>query len=121
VYVDSTKELKESIGNRGGFYAPSRINYRADLRIIIIRHPSTEEMELAKSGLVEHLLPGPKIIINETIPLTSQHAVALLPNRNVDEGGVTNFTNTKGIFRGGLSGLAESAASTFRGTILYAF
>lgn len=121
VYVDSTAELKESIGSRGGFYAPSRINYQVSLRIIIIRNPTTEELYLARSSLGENLIPGPKVIINEVIALNSDFSTSLLPNRNLDEGGLTNFTNSKGIFRDGLTALAENAAQSFRGTILYAF
>lgn len=119
-FIGDASTLKSSIGNRPGFYINNQTNYQVYLRLILIKNPRWEDRELAVSELNSNLV-APNIILNEGISLLGNYSRVLNPNTKPDDGGVTNFTNTKGIYDQSLDSLAQSAAEWFRGVVVNAF
>ena len=96
---------------------------RLSLRIVIIKHPSKEELEFLKNSMAKDAKSS-KIIFNETISLVDKYNLREVRSddvaetrRNIQVLGTQN----KGVQRESLKSIAKKAASTFEDMILYAF
>lgn len=115
----SVKNIANSkIGSsRGDFYIPSTNTLMAELRIIVIKRPTQEDIEFLKSNLGKENFISSKIIFRESIPLTSSFTREIL----LGEGTAVNSTQNRGAERRTIHQMAKSSASTFKDMILYAF
>ncbi|HAZ12082.1 MAG: hypothetical protein A2X86_06475 [Bdellovibrionales bacterium GWA2_49_15] len=120
-FIDDDSSLKQSIGNRPGFYVNSESAYAVYLRLILIKNPDWQSLALAQSDLSSQLLSSPQIILNESLALQGSYSHALDSNTGPDDGGVTNFTKTKGIYDQSLQSIGQTAADWFRGVVMNAF
>lgn len=107
-----------SIGNdRGDFYVPSANQISLSLRIIVLKNPTKEEIELIKTQLGEHIPLSSKIIFNESIALSSSF------NREYfdSDAGKVHATLNRGALRTTVENMALQASENFRNMIIYAF
>jgi hypothetical protein len=104
-------------GERQSFYIPGTSDVSLFLHVIVIKHPTEEEIALIKSGIGEQVKSTSKIIFNDLIPLRSQYTREILDNEGVQVVGTQNA----GVQRKTLKSLAEQAAVNVRDMILYAF
>lgn len=111
---------KESLGSRPDFYYPSEIGYDLTLNIILIKRPSKDELELFKTDLGAFLNMHPKVIINETMPLSGSFQ-KIANDTGTNLGGEVNYVKNEGIFEKSLQDVARTAASNFKDLILNAF
>lgn len=111
---------KSSLGKRPDFYYPNGISYDLALNLILVKRPSKEELELFKTDLGAYLNLHPKVIINETIPLSGSYQI-VSNDRGTGLGGDVNYVKNEGIFEKSLQDVARNAAITFRDLILNAF
>jgi hypothetical protein len=112
---------KESLGSRRQFYIPSNIKYSATLQLILIRHPTGDDVKLAKSDLRAYLQSGPKIVFNETFTLDATYDLSISENNSPDDGGVVNATKNSYALEYSLKGLAVATAQNVRRVLLDAF
>lgn len=111
-------EGKSALGDRPGFYYPSELSYGVSLSLILIKRPSKEEIELFKSDLSAYLKLHPKVIINETLELSSSY---LRVANGSTVGGDVNYVKNEGVFEKSMQELSRSAAISFRDLFLNAF
>jgi hypothetical protein len=116
------KDVLKSIGNRTPFYYPVQTTYDFVLRIILIKRPSKEELELFTSDLGAKMLAHPKVVLMDTINLSGNFSrVAAPTDKNSSLAGEVNFVKNKGIFEKSLQDTCYQAAQNFRQVILNAF
>ncbi|MBI2521925.1 MAG: hypothetical protein HYV97_16030 [Bdellovibrio sp.] len=120
-FINENSSLKGSIGNRPGFYVNGESTYSVNLRLILIKNPDWQSVSLAQSDLGSQLLASPQIILNESLGLRGSFSHALDSNVGPDDGGVVNFTKTKGIYDQSLQSMGQTAADWFRGVVMNAF
>jgi len=120
-YISDGTALKQSIGARGGYYLNNQSAYVISLRIYLIKDPVWSDVALAKSDFGKYLAKGPKIILSETHAISQGFSRVLNSNLSSDDGGVVNFTNTKGVLDQSILAAAQSAASWFQGVVVSAF
>lgn len=102
---------------RGDFYIPSSNTLRAELRIIVIKKPTQEDIDFLKSNLGKENFISSKIIFRESIALSSSFTREIL----LGEATAVNSTQNRGAEKRTIGEMAKSSASTFRDMILYAF
>jgi len=120
-FITDSGDLKSSIGNRNPFYLVSSVTLNMRLRVILIQNPSFKEIQIAKSKMAEMLSRSPKVIFSKVIPLSTSFSRTINSNLSPDDGGVINFTNSKGIQRSSIASMAQSAAQAFKGLVVDAF
>jgi len=120
-YIPDNSDLKGSIGNRSQFYMSQSTKYKLSLRLILIKNPTYEEKKLAQSDLGKLMEANPKVIFNEVISLNSSYSSSLNSNFDSDDGGVVNYSQTRGVYRESIKNIARSAALAFRGVVLNVF
>jgi hypothetical protein len=114
----SVKNIAGSdLGKRGDFYIPTTNNLSLTLRVIVIKKPSKEEINLLKSNLGKQDFISSKIIFSEVIPVAASFTRELLTG----DAGSVNHTQNLGAQRKSLNAMAKSASESFREMILYAF
>ena len=117
----TSSELKPSIGERPEFFVASSIKYKLAIRIILIKNPSWEDVELAKSDLGKLLKSQPKVIINHTFEREGNFTRSIKSTETTDSEGMTNFTKSKNFFEKNLDDMAKSTAQTFKELVLNVF
>ena len=120
-FINEASSLKQSIGDRPGFYVNNESTYSVTLRLILIKNPDWQSITLAESDLGSLLLASPQVILNEALGLGGSFSHALDSNTGPDDGGVTNFTKTKGIYDQSLQTMGQNAADWFRSIVMSAF
>ncbi|MEX0798358.1 MAG: hypothetical protein WEB87_03360 [Bacteriovoracaceae bacterium] len=109
--------LEGAIGDeRGDFYIPSTTSVNAQLRLILLRNPSEREIELLRSSLGKFAV-GPKVIVNESLPLTGSFTRELYEEGAID----VIDTQNRSALKNTVNEMAQSAAANFKDMILYAF
>jgi hypothetical protein len=127
VFTDSYDDVKSSIGNRFPFYLPRRSKVSFNVHLVLIKNPTRNEIDLARSSLGKQLVKGPKIIFNEVMAVSGAYTrelrgnVSSGNNSREDMGGVVNYTQNKASLERSVLEMAKASAESFRGTILYAF
>ena len=119
LFTDNT--IKESIGDRSPFYFPVQTSYQFTLRIILIKRPSKEELELLTTDLGEYMKVNPKVVLMDTINITGSFSRVVGETTTSNAVGKTNFVKNKGIFEKSLQETSMNAAKTFKQVVLNAF
>jgi hypothetical protein len=114
-------KVKSSIGNRVPFYYPVETNYRFVLRVVLIKRPSKEELELLTSDIGSQIKVHPKIVLTDTIEISGTFARVASPTDSGTKPGEVNFVKNKGIFEKSLQETSYQAAQTFKQVVLNAF
>lgn len=105
------------VPDRNDFYIPATNTLNMRLRIIVMKHPTDEEIKFLKSGLGQARMISSKIIFTETIPVTASFTREIFNNEGMQVIGTQNRGAQKKI----IQTMASNAAVTFRDMILYAF
>lgn len=103
-------------GRREEFVVPTSNQVELQMRIIIIKHPTPEEIEFLKKSLALNA-KNSKIIFNESFPLVDIYNI----KENQGAGISVLGTQNRGVREASLNKLARKAATSFEDTILYAF
>lgn len=114
-------ELEESTGNRSQFYVPTASSYRVDIRVIMIKNPTTEDIRLLSSkvgGLVKN---HPKVVFNQAFFYTGNFNRESKDTITSDSGGIVNYSKTKRYFEQTLDGLAVQAARDLEDLVINVF
>ncbi len=119
LFTDDT--LKSSVGNRSPFYYPVQTTYEFSLKVILIRRPSKEEIQLLTTDMGQFMKVNPKVVLMDVINLTGSFARAAGETTSANAIGKTNFVKNKGVFEKSLQDTAISAAKTFKQVVLNAF
>jgi len=113
---------KEALPGRSPFYATSETSYRLSLRIVIIKKPEANIINLIKSPWGEHVIKNSRIVLDETFPLTSSFVRSISTGKDGNSGSrVANFTKSKAWFQITVKELAKSISDRFRKEVLNAF
>ncbi len=115
------KDVQKSIGNRTTFYYPIQSTYDFQLRLILIKRPSKEEIDLMTSDLGPLVKAHPKVVLQDAISLTGSFDRVASPNSTTNDAGEVNFVKNKGIFEKSLQDTCYQAAQTFKQVVLNAF
>lgn len=119
LFTDDT--VKTSIGNRAPFYYPVQTSYEFSLKVILIKRPSKEELELLTTDVGQFMKVNPKVVLMDTINISGNFSRVVGENTTSSSVGKTNFTKNKGIFEKSLQETAMNAAKTFKQVVLNAF
>ena len=114
-------ELKDSIGERRGFYITQRVQVNARLRLVLIRNPTPEDIEIITSDAGRFIKGHPKVIFDETISVQTDINHVISENLSLDSGGVVNFTKNRKSMEVGMQQLAIQARNNLKQEILDAF
>lgn len=115
------QDVAKSIGNRPGFYYPVQTSYNFKLRLILIKRPSKEEIELMTSDLGPLIKVHPKVVLQDSIDLSGKFDRVASPANSINSAGEVNFVKNKGIFEKSLQDTCYQAAQTFKQVVLNAF
>jgi hypothetical protein len=113
--------LEDTVKPRRPFYVPSTIAYVIKLRLVLIKNPTAQEIDLLKSaeGMT---VSDARIIFDQELNLSGSYALKINDTVNgPDSGGPTNFTRNKRAFDKSIQGLADSAAENFRQLVMNVF
>ena len=113
--------LDQSLGERKNLSFPTSSSYGISLRLILIKAPTSHELALVKSSLVQYVVTGPKIMFNNIFELNGRYTHAVNSNNHINDAGILNFTKTHKNRELSMKGLAESMAANFKGVVLNAF
>lgn len=119
---DETRAVKSIFGDefiegRNDFFVPSRNSLYMNLRIIVMKHPTEEEIKFLKSGIGEARVISSKIIFTEVIPVTASFTREIFSGA----GNKVIGTQNRGAEKKTIKTMAKNAAVSFRDMILYAF
>lgn len=119
LFSDDT--VKKSVGDRSPFYYPVETKYDFSLKVILIKRPSKEEIQLLTTDLGQYMKVNPKVVLMDTINLTGSFSRVVGETTTPNAVGKTNFVKNKGIFEKSLQSTAQGAAKTFKQVVLNAF
>lgn len=119
LFTDNT--VKSSIGDRSPFYYPVQSSYEFSLRIILIKRPSKEELELLTTDIGQYMKVNPKVVLMDTINVTGSFSRVVGETTTPNAVGKTNFVKNRGIFEKSIQETAMNAAKTFKQVVLNAF
>lgn len=105
------------IKDRNDFYVPAKNRLTMRLRVIVMKHPTEEEIKFLKSGVGDARMISSKIIFTETIPVSADFTREIYSA----EGNKVIGTQNRGAKKKTIRTMAKNAAVTFRDMILYAF
>lgn len=102
---------------RPEFYVPGVSNVQLSLQVIVIKRPTSEELQLLQGEMGPQIPTGPKIIFNERFTLSGSF------NREFfdQEAGAVAATQNAGALRRTKDNMGTQAAELIRDMILYAF
>lgn len=119
---ESSNKLISSTGGRAKFFIPTSTSYKTSLRLVLIKNPTPQETEMARSELVKYLQTNPmKIVFNHVIEIEGSFGREAGDTVSPDSSGTVNFTKNKGNFEKSLSAVAVSTAIEFKETVLDVF
>lgn len=119
LFTDNT--VKSSIGDRSPFYYPVQSSYEFSLRLILIKRPSKEELELLTTDIGQYMKVNPKVVLMDTINVTGTFSRVVGETTTPNAVGSTNFVKNRGIFEKSIQETAMNAAKTFKQVVLNAF
>lgn len=117
-----TRAVKSVFGDdfivdRNDFYIPVKNSLNLSLRIIVMKHPTKEEIQFLKSGLGKARMLSSKVIFTETIPVTASFTRETYKS----DGNKVIGSQNRGAQKKTIQTMAKNAAISFRDMILYAF
>ena len=119
LFTDNT--IKTSVGNRSPFYYPVETSYSLNFRMIIIKRPSKEEMELLASDIGQYMKVNPKVVLMDQFSLASTFARVVGETVSTESPGSVNFVKNKGIMEKSIQETSVRAAQNFKQVVLNAF
>lgn len=118
----TTGDIETSIGKRSKFYYPLQTIYSFNLRLILIKRPTKEEIDLFSGDMGRLIKVHPKVVLQDSIALAGSFSrVANATILNTTAPGEVNFVKNKGIFEKSLQDLCYQAGQTFKQVVLNAF
>jgi hypothetical protein len=116
-YKITNSVAPKALSGRSDFFVPFSTEIKLEVNFILIKDPSTKEIDLASSELGPSLKGNPKILFNETIPISGNF------NREIHDeaGSQVNFTQNKGAQERTVRNMAQALAQNFKEMVLYAF
>lgn len=117
----SDDNIKSSIGSRSPFYYPVQTSYEFSLKVILIKRPSKEELDLLTTDLGQFMKVNPKVVLMDTINISGNFSRVVGESTTPNAAGKTNFVKNKGIFEKSLQETSMNAAKTFKQVVLNAF
>ena len=119
LFSDDT--IRSSIGSRSPFYYPVQTSYQFSLKVILIKRPSKEELDLLTTDLGQYMKVNPKVVLMDTINISGSFSRVVGESTTPNAPGKTNFVKNKGIFEKSLQETSMNAAKTFKQVVLNAF
>ncbi|MDP7320357.1 MAG: hypothetical protein QF441_07085 [Bacteriovoracaceae bacterium] len=122
ISTEASKRVKSTYGDdvlgekREDFYVPSVSQLNLSLKIIVIKHPTKEEIKFFQKNIMEGVITS-KVIFNERIFLSENFNLKEFQSGSLEVLGTQN----RGIQKLALKNMAEQAARSFQDMILYAF
>lgn len=117
----SDDKIKSSVGNRSPFYYPVQTSYDYTLKIILIKRPSKEELDLLTTDFGQYMKVNPKVVLMDTINISGSFSRVVGESTTPNAEGKTNFVKNKGIFEKSIQEASMNAAKTFKQVVLNAF
>lgn len=117
----TTGDIKTSIGNRTSFYYPSTTAYSLQLRLILIKRPTKEEIEFLTKNTLGLTKFHPKVVLEEVLPITGSFTRVVSDSITTGSAGEVNFVKNKGIFEKSLQDSCLQTAKNFKQVVLNAF
>jgi hypothetical protein len=115
---DAKNVAPNNVGeSRAEFYIPGATQVDLKLQVLVIKHPSEEELRLLQSELGPKIPAQGKIIFNEIFSLSGSFTREFYD----DEPGTVVATQNAGALRRAQETMALQAAEQIRDMILYAF
>ena len=113
---------KDALPGRSPFYTVSDTSYKLNLRIVVIKKPDPNIVNLVKGPWGEHVIQNSRIVLDERLPLTSSFLRSISVGKEGEtESRVANFTKSKSWFQITVGELAKSVSKRFRKEVLNAF
>jgi hypothetical protein len=119
LFSDTT--VKTSVGARSPFYYPVESVYDFSLKIILIKRPSKEELQLLTSDLGQFMKANPKVVLMDTLALSGKFSRVVGESTGPDSPGKTNFVKNRGLFEKSIQDTAVNAGKSFKQVVLNAF
>lgn len=120
-YQFTDKTVKSSVGDRAPFYYPIESTYTLTFRVILIKRPTKQEMEMITSDLGKFMKVNPKVVLMDQYDLTSTFSRVVAETSTPESAGETNFTKNKGVLEKNLQETSVRAAQNFKQVVLNAF
>lgn len=116
-YKITNSVAPKSLAGRSDFFVPFSTSVNLSVRLILIKDPAKEDVQLAQSELADQLRNNPKILFNEILPASGSF------NREIydEAGGQANFSQNKGAYDRTIKTMATNLSNNFKEMILYAF
>jgi hypothetical protein len=119
--TDTNKNIKKSIGNRQDFYYPATTAYTMQLRVILIKRPTKDEIDFLQKNTLGLAKYHPKVVLTEILPITGSFTRVVYDNLTPNSGGEVNFVKNKGILEKSLQDSCLQTAKNFKQVVLNAF
>lgn len=120
-YQFSDNTVKSSVGARSPFYYPAETAYRIEFKVILIKRPTKEEIELLTSDLGKYVKTNPRVVLMDSFSLNSSFTRVVGENTTSDSPGKVNFVKNRGVFERSIQETAVRAAQNFKQVVLNAF
>lgn len=121
LFTDNTGTIKNSVGGRSPFYYPVETSYNLSFRMILIKRPSKEELEMLTSDIGKYMKVNPKVVMMDQFSLSSSYARVVGETVSADSPGSVNFVKNKGILEKSIQETSVRAAQNFKQVVLNAF
>lgn len=120
-YLFTDNTVKSSVGERSPFYYPIESTYTLTFRVILIKRPTKQELEMITSDLGKFMKVNPKVVLMDQFDLTSTFSRVVAESSTPDSAGEVNFTKNKGVLEKNLQETSVRAAQNFKQVVLNAF
>lgn len=111
-------DVQKLIGSRAPFYYPSTTAYQFSVKFIIIKRPSSEEIDFVTKNSLSISKLHPKVVLTDDIPVTGSFSRVVSDTRS---GGEVNFVKNQGVFEKSLQDSCVQTAKNFKQVVLNAF
>ncbi len=113
--------LQSSMGDRNPLYLPYNKQVNLTLRLVLIKKPTKELLEILSSENGELIKSHPKIIFDRAMDVKLSFTGSLDSNENIDDGGILNFTKNHSFINSTIKRMARISANKFKEEMINAF
>lgn len=117
----TTGDIEATIGDRSEFFIPQTNEVQLRLRLILIKAPTAQDLELAQGKLGKYMDHHPRVIFSEYLDVSAAFSREIAGNLSPDNGGVVNFSKNKKAQAVAIQAAAKSVATNFKEVVLDAF
>jgi hypothetical protein len=111
----------QSIGGRPGLYLPTNSRLNATLTLVLIKRPTTDDLELIDTPFLPFLSQHPKVIFSESFNLDVSYSQTIEAVDGPDSSGVVNATRNRKAMERSFKSMASRATDQFREVVIRAF